>query len=67
MLYYCISTNKCIIMNFVNKNYDAYERSKKMKKKHIYTTMDNGAGAIEANEGNLGPEDSYGYDESDKN
>ncbi len=54
-------------MNFVNKNYDAYERSKKMKKKHIYTTMDNGAGAIEANEGNLGPEDSYGYDESDKN
>ena len=29
--------------------------------------MDNGSGAIDGNEGNLGPDDSYGFDESDEN
>lgn len=36
-----------------------------MKKKHVYFSADNGAGAIEANEGNLGVNDEYGFDESD--
>lgn len=35
------------------------------EKKHVYFSADNGAGAIEANEGNLGVNDEYGFDESD--
>lgn len=38
-----------------------------MKHKHILFSMDNGSGAIDGNEGNLGPDDSYGFDESDEN
>ena len=36
-----------------------------MKKMHVYFSMDNGAGATESNEGNLGADDEYGFDEFD--
>lgn len=29
----------------------------------VYFSMDNGAGAVEVNEGNLGADDAYGFDE----
>lgn len=35
-----------------------------MKKMHVYFSMDNGA-STEPNEGNLGADDAYGFDESD--
>lgn len=41
------------------------ERRLLMKKMHVYFSMDNGAGATESNEGNLGADDAYGFDESD--
>lgn len=33
--------------------------------KNICFSMDNGAGAVDADEGNLGASDAYGYDEPD--
>lgn len=36
-----------------------------LKWKNIYFSMDNGAGAVDADEGNLGASDAYGFDESD--
>lgn len=33
--------------------------------KHVYLSKDNGAGAEAPNEGNLGAEDIYGFDEKD--
>lgn len=31
----------------------------------VYFSADNGSGAIEVNEGNLGASDAYGFDEKD--
>lgn len=33
--------------------------------KNVYFSQDNGGGAENDNEGNLGADDAYGYDESD--
>lgn len=33
--------------------------------RNVYFSKDNGSGAAEPNEGNLGPDDIYGFDEND--
>lgn len=33
--------------------------------KNTYFSKDDGTGAVEPNEGNLGPDDIYGFDEKD--
>ena len=36
-----------------------------IRKPMVFFSADNGSGALEPNEGNLGPNDSYGFDEKD--